>query len=79
MNSEGRKERESLRGDVARYRELARQLTKFRDAGREEDDQDVCADVHVNISLKHNHIVNAFAHLIALDDLLTKQGDLFYL
>ena len=36
-----------------------------------------CNDIHTALSLKHNHLVNNFAHLITLDELLTKQMDLF--
>jgi leucine dehydrogenase len=39
--------------------------------------KDTVEGVHVAISLKHNHLVNDFAHLVWLDELITRQGDLF--
>lgn len=66
-----------LNNDVSLYREFARKLASHRDAGEDSGPDRECADIHVNISLKHNHIYNEFAHLIVLDDLLNKQGDLF--
>jgi hypothetical protein len=36
-----------------------------------------CQDVHVAVSLKHNHLYNEFAHLVPLDALLSRQPDLF--
>jgi hypothetical protein len=35
------------------------------------------ADIHMSMSLKHNHIYNQFAHLLTLDELLGRQRDLF--
>lgn len=66
-----------LRGDISRYRELALKLAKRRKAGEDEQHSGACADIHTNISLKHNHICNGFAHLITIERLLAKQGDLF--
>jgi len=66
-----------LTSDLSLYREFARKLARHRDTGEDSGTDRECADIHVNISLKHNHIYNEFAHLIALDDLLNKQGDLF--
>ncbi|WP_160733618.1 hypothetical protein [Pelagerythrobacter marinus] len=66
-----------LNNDVSLYREFARKLARHRVAGEDSGPDRECADVHVSISLKHNHIYNEFAHLIVLDDLLNKQGDLF--
>lgn len=63
--------------DVARYRELARQLARRREAGVENVEDGGCADIHTNISLKHNHIYNELAHILVIDELLSKQGDLF--
>lgn len=68
---------ERIRADLGRYRELACQLREFRKRDGDLYDQPVCADIHTNISLKHNHLVNRFAHLVAIDDLLTRQPDLF--
>lgn len=66
-----------LARDVPRYRELSRRLARRREAGAEDLNQAICDDIHTNISLKHNHLFNDFAHLARLDDLLSKQGDLF--
>lgn len=66
-----------LADDVSRYRELARQLARRREAGEDDAFEKTCDDIHTNISLKHNHIYNAFAHLRVLDEMLGKQGDLF--
>ena len=71
------KAKAELQRDVSRYRELSRQLREYREAGRVTAQDGACADIHTNISLKHNHISNEFAHLITLDALLSKQGDLF--
>lgn len=62
--------------DLSRYRELVCMLRKYR-KGRDYDTPQVCADLHVNISLKYNHLYNDFAHLLALNNLLERQPDLF--
>ncbi|NVD26780.1 hypothetical protein HUO14_02530 [Parasphingorhabdus flavimaris] len=69
--------KQELGQDVVRYRELAKQLARRRDAGFEDSEEDGCADIHTNISLKHNHIYNELAHILVIDELLSKQGDLF--
>ncbi|MEP2706156.1 MAG: hypothetical protein ABJZ83_12835 [Yoonia sp.] len=67
-----------LKRDISRYRECALALHRFRKANPPLTERPKCAnDVHMNISLKHNHIVNDFAHLIYLNELLNQQGDLF--
>ncbi len=71
------KAKSNLCTDISRYRELSRQLARRRGAGEDATHEGVCADIHTNISLKHNHISNEFAHLITLERLLAKQGDLF--
>ncbi len=69
---------EKLHLDISRYRELARKLAEYRKrqppipAG-----VSACNDIHTNISLKHNHIYNEFAHLVFIDELLSVQQDLF--
>jgi len=64
-----------LKSDLSRYREYVRALRTDREDGRPPAPE--CRDVHVALSLKHNHLVNDFAHLIYLDDLLSRQKDLF--
>lgn len=71
------KAQNELSRHVSCYRELARQLARRRCAGEDAAHDGVCADIHQNICLKHNHISNEFAHLITLERLLAKQGDLF--
>lgn len=65
-----------LASDLNGYRARARELAAFR-SEHPEPCEPSSADIHTNISLKHNHLFNDFAHLIWLDDLLSKQGDLF--
>lgn len=60
---------ERIRADLKRYRELACQLREFRKCNGDVCNQPVCADIHMNISLKHNHLYNRFAHLVIIDDL----------
>jgi hypothetical protein len=67
-----------LQADLHRYRQCALELKRYRDRkGDFTDTPPSCDDVHTNISFKHNHLVNGFAHLITIDELLSKQGDLF--
>lgn len=70
--------RRMLGEDISRYRKVARELHAYR---REHAHVEVLpsssADVHTAISLKHNHIYNDFAHLLRLDEALSKQRDLF--
>lgn len=66
-----------LARDVSGYRERARELVRRRGEGLDDIKEASCHDVHVNLSLKHNHLFNDFAHLARLADLLSKQGDLF--
>lgn len=70
---------EELKRDIAGYRKRALALHRHRKNAEAHPlcAKASCADVHTNISLKHNHLVNDFAHLIWLDDLLNRQGDLF--
>lgn len=69
--------RNDLRSDLARYRECVRDLRLYREKTIGADRPAHCDGVHVAISLKHNHLVNDFAHLVWLDELLSRQGDLF--
>lgn len=66
-----------LRSDLSGYRKCALELRRYRKGNRTPSDPRGCDSIHTAISLKHNHLVNDFAHLIWLDDLLNQQGDLF--
>ena len=68
---------DDLRYDIGGYRRCARELAARRKAGLDRIKQVACAEVHTNISLKFSHLVNDFAHLRMIDDLLSKQLDLF--
>ena len=63
--------------DMSVCRKEARKLRFYRMQYEASCIQRVCADEHVNISLKYNHLYNDFAHLIALDEALSYQPDLF--
>lgn len=63
------------RADLSIYRQCACELHRTR---REcQNDPPECLDIHVSLSLKHNHLWNNLAHLAELDRLLSRQGDLF--
>lgn len=66
-----------LKRDIAGYRKRALELHRYRAANALPDEPVVCDGIHTNISLKHSHLFNDFGHLIYLDELLSKQGDLF--
>ncbi|WP_026480544.1 hypothetical protein [Ahrensia sp. 13_GOM-1096m] len=66
-----------LRNDISGHRKRALELHRYRMNHPVPSQPTSSADIHTNISLKHNHLVNDFAHLMYLDDLLGKQGDLF--
>lgn len=63
--------------DISSYRQYAFQLRKLRSQNNAATEQFVCQDIHTNISLKHNHIYNAMAHLHLVNNALNKQKDLF--
>lgn len=68
---------DELQRDLNGYRRRALDLHRYRATSNVSDSPVSCHDVHTAISLKHNHLINDFAHLITLDRLLTKQGELF--
>ena len=41
----------------------------------EQEAQPICSDIHTNMSLKHNHLYDDFAHLVYIDDLLSQQPE----
>ena len=65
------------RSDMSCYRELACQLRAIRQQEGQISEGAGCSDLHTSISLKHNHLYNDFAHLIRIDELLSRQPDLF--
>ena len=66
-----------LKQDLRFYRRMALTLHRYRKQ-RGIAETPVCSDdIHMAMSLKHNHLVNGFAHLILIDELLNQQGDLF--
>lgn len=67
----------SLMNDLAIYRCHAVSLRRYRLKTPLPNKPECAAGIHVAISLKHNHLVNDFAHLITIDDLLSQQQDLF--
>ena len=71
-----------FKANLARYREVVRDLQRFdaekiKYSNPQIDDPLICNDVHVNVSLKHNHLYNDFAHLLVIDEYLAYQKDLF--
>jgi hypothetical protein len=69
--------RDDLKRDLSRYRQCVRDLRAYRIKHGVRSEGTVCDGVHVALSLKHSHMVNNFGHLIYLDELLTRQRDLF--
>lgn len=69
-------ERARLKADLSRYRDCARELSTYRAKERSELGVS-CDGIHTAMSLKHTHIYNRLAHLVLLDDLSSKQDDLF--
>lgn len=66
-----------LKRDLSGYRQRALELLRSRRENMIVEYSTCCDDVHTNISLKHNHLYNGFAHLVYIDELLNQQGDLF--
>ncbi len=72
-----RKFEADLKQDLSRYRALVRQLHAERTQEPPREPLQSCNDTHTAMSLKFSHLINDFAHLVYLDDLLSRQGDLF--
>ncbi|EFO34061.1 hypothetical protein TRICHSKD4_0550 [Roseibium sp. TrichSKD4] len=66
-----------LKRDLAIYRKVVRKLREEREQNPPREPLQRCEDIHTAMSLKFSHLVNDFAHLVYLDELLTRQGDLF--
>lgn len=70
---------DELKADIARYRQYVFALHAHRRTTDGLETPRSCDDIHTAVSLKHNHIVNGFAHLALLNELPAQQGDLFAL
>ncbi len=68
---------DELRCDMAIYRQCALKLHRQRDTLYQSTKESGCRSVDTDMSLKTSHLINGFAHLIWLDELLAKQKDLF--
>lgn len=67
---------QEFRKNVHRYRRVVHELYQYRRT--EHADTEACKDVHVAVSLKHNHLYNDLAHVIRLEQILAqKQPSLF--
>ena len=53
--------------DISRYRECVKEFNKGDWLALDRDKVMACNDIHTALSLKHNHMVNNFAHLIKID------------
>lgn len=69
--------RADLWSNISRYRALVRDYRSAGAAPCEPCSRPDCRDLDTALSLKHNHLVNDFGHLILVDELLTVQRDLF--
>jgi hypothetical protein len=65
-----------LRKDIARYRQCAFELHRYRETQDFSDELSSCDEVHTNLSLKVAHMINGFAHLNQLES-MDRQTDLF--
>ena len=66
-----------LQSDLQRYREVVRELSAFRNQFEANSSGLTCESVHVNVSLKHNHVYYHLKYLKTLNNLLSVQPDLF--
>lgn len=63
--------------DVSGYRKYALQIHRRKNDPNYIPFNSSCDNMDTNMSLKTSHLINCFAHLIWLDELLSVQGDLF--
>lgn len=68
---------DEYRRDISVYRQCANALRRHRREYPGPSEDPVCDDVHTAMSLKYCHLFNAFAHLGWIDELLSRQPDLF--
>ena len=69
-----------LKQDLAIYRQKVVELNRLRKDNSHDPLQDsfnCCDDVYTAMSLKFSHLINDFAHLVYLEELLSWQIDLF--
>ncbi|MEL7274769.1 MAG: hypothetical protein AAGK33_15195, partial [Pseudomonadota bacterium] len=69
--------RSELAENVSRYRTYVRDVRRYRAEHQNGSEPFECEDVHTSMSLAFAHLTNDFAHLAFLDELLSKQSDLF--
>ena len=67
---------EELRIDLRQYRSVALEFHRQKQSDIKEE-SNYCADVHTSMSLKYCHLFNDFGHILAIDEMLSKQPDLF--
>ncbi len=68
---------EDLRGDLSRYRTLARKLQTHREKHGWILERPECHDIHSGLSIKFAHLYNDFAHLNFIATLPDQQRDMF--
>ena len=68
---------QELGRDIRIYREVARDLHRYQAEQNPDGEPNCCDSVHTAMSLKYNHLYSDFAHLHVLDELLSRQRDLF--
>jgi hypothetical protein len=66
----------SLKSNISIYREVARDLRRYRIETADQPRPAACANVHTAMSLKFAHLCNDFAHIDLLDA-TPQQADLF--
>lgn len=65
--------KQELHKDLSQYRKYARELAHFRKHPELLQTQPICDDIHMSMSLKHNHIYNDFGHLVYLESVKSKK------
>jgi len=68
---------EKLRGDLRRYRALARKLQTYREKHGWVMERPECHDIHTGLSLKFAHLYSDFAHLNYIKALPDQHRDMF--
>lgn len=67
----------SLTNDLSIYRDVVRDLNRYRALDTMDKLNPICEEVHVSMGLKISHLINGFAHLNSINGLLDQQRDLF--
>lgn len=69
---------ESCQNNLSIYRKVVCDLHRDRkENGIIQNDGNASNDIHMSMSLKHNHLYNDFAHIEYLNKLIAHQYDLF--